>query len=554
VQYIILLYTRDQQHTNSSPSVYITNFTKITKYISTLLLHFFPNFIWCGTSLSFFVIRLFAHACRMSPHRHPQPGSGSHVNTFPPPISQTTEDVVPASIGTVTQYFAPGQNEPLLNPVSPPASTQAMNNQLALGPSLPPPADIGSRGARRRRNRRKNALQQDIGHNPAAPSPSSDILPTTGPSAPTLFSVESGPTESRPAPGSSIEKQIPHKFRKPRPQPALKWTRYGTRNSRPHPNLLKVFGKSKLIYTKKCEFLPPVAQFSNNVIVPFQLPAPPGHPLLQRFFSLRVSALLRVALLETFRNIHYSPRSTLDTIPSKHEALLESRHISRGFNIFFNDYLALCQRAVKNNNATISARALPGSGRTFPTKKTFYFDPEYTLCFPSIEDISNAIGLDDMTKMEIMIRNTSDTNVSYDTLVLAGPLLRGRTSRVGAQRTCILFNNVAPFLGYNQRSFCVHLPVSDWKHGDWITPFEMVPSASHSLCNHWRCSTPHLDQAATSFRIEWYFIRPVHGDTVRERQGLVYINMPKTILRANSARRTFNSIIRHVRDNSSPRH
>jgi len=150
-----------------------------------------------------------------------------------------------------------------------------------------------------------------------------------------------------------------------------------------------------------------------------------------------------------------------------------------------------------------------------------------------------------------MLRNTSDEKVSYDTLVFSAPLLRGRTNRVGAQKTCILFNNSAPFLGCHQSSFCVHLPVSDWKHGDWITPFEVCTSSSSALCKHWRHSAKHLEQAATSFRIEWYFLPPSQGDTVRERQGLVYISMPKTILRGNSVHKTFNTIVQHIRENAT---
>jgi len=150
----------------------------------------------------------------------------------------------------------------------------------------------------------------------------------------------------------------------------------------PRPNLLSAWygANQTLDITKKISYIPAVPTPHATSIELFSLPKPVGPPLLQRFFAVRTTTLLRVALIDSVRCNEYTPRSKHKSISTARAAMVETRHRSKPIVGFFNDFLALCQRSTASFNGIVVASELADSTFT-QTRLGPINGTKWSLCF-----------------------------------------------------------------------------------------------------------------------------------------------------------------------------
>jgi len=146
-------------------------------------------------------------------------------------------------------------------------------------------------------------------------------------------------------------------------------------------------------------------------------------------------------------------------------------------------------------------------------------------------------------------RSKNRANAKY--ISTCSVLMGGHTTRLGAAKHCVVFNNIATMIKYRYRSVCLHMPVAEWQEGDWRHPFQICPSIGSLGCDHWEHSAEATDKLRYAFRIEYFHKRFQDGTRSTEDVGTLFVVLPLTVMRGPSALNVFKEIQKHLRKNTT---
>jgi len=272
---------------------------------------------------------------------------------------------------------------------------------------------------------------------------------------------------------------------------------------------------------------------TSRAITLYVLPSPTGAPALNRFYAFRTRSFLRNALYRSVVTYQKSIRVADCGDLTPYTALQEDRITATPIRSMLNHFLVVAHECVNHFGGKFLARPARsphrdkfersrGKGLAFCN----FENPVLSVGFSSLHDLGNAIGLSEADKLSILVRGRPRRTKRHPSYILCASLLKGRSARVGAEKRCVYFHNIAPFTHYNSESFCHHLPVSDWFKGHWKTDFELVPSSDGPICSHWRHSAEQIDHISNAFRIEWRYNNTPRGDRLIDYSGCITISIP----------------------------
>jgi len=272
------------------------------------------------------------------------------------------------------------------------------------------------------------------------------------------------------------------------------------------------------------------ADIYRTALIPFVIPSARGPQLHRSIFVNRSKLLLKITLLTHLRQgfppaIRHAPMSPASS-------LLSYRSHTSSIAGFDNDFLCFAEYATSSHGAKLTARKFSSERRFSSTRG---HAPDFVLTFDSLHKLGNAIGLTDAEKLELLIRKKRLGLFGEEVVLTSATPARGRRLLRGAEERCLIFPEVDSYIPFLGKSFCVHLPIAEWKAGDWKTEFEVTSSDFPNTCIHWQGDENVQEKIESAFRVESFYPKKPTSHRTVPKLGRFLISVPRVIIRGPSA-------------------